>query len=495
MAIAQVHPRSSSHLRATAVRLLELAGGAIASGAVLVLALRAALHFDDSWDSTSYHLPFAAFRAGILTLDDFRPLPHLVEAARSFPPLLDVLRGYTWRITGSIRVLQLFNLAAILALAAFWKRRFALPLRWTVIAVLSVPLLQIGATTLYADPFANCFFAIPLTALTCAYLDRRPLGRDELAIALVALGVAANSKPQFIALGALLFAVLWSHQLFRLGRESRRGELRRALAVAAIASLPVLFTAWRNLAEFGNPLYPFTFTVGGHSLPGMLTTAIWPGPDDLRSAPQPLRWLASVLEIHAWSGHAISYTVDQAPPIPIGSLPTAEQARSPAFRMGGYFAPLVLGLLVWLWSATRAFAARDRLRWWVPFLLTSALVAPLPGSHELRYFSFWILELVFLGFLAAEKARATTVSARVFLIAAFLALGTWTGWRPFGARPYGVQDHIRAHGIDTAVTGADLCFEHRNRDPVLFTHVFHAKGRYRVVDLPPGERCPPASPP
>jgi hypothetical protein len=154
----------------------------------------------------------------------------------------------------------------------------------------------------------------------------------------------------------------------------------------------------------------------------------------------------------------------------------------------------VLGLLVWLWSATKALPGRERLHRWIPLLLTSALVAALPGSHELRYFSFWILELVFLCFLTTGRPREIPAAARAFLLAAFLAVVAWTGGRSFDARPYGVQDHIRAHGIDAAVTGEDLCFEHRNRDPVLFTHLFHAKGRYHVVDLPPGERCPAVAP-
>jgi hypothetical protein len=55
---------------------------------------------------------------------------------------------------------------------------------------------------------------------------------------------------------------------------------------------------------------------------------------------------------------------------------------------------------------------------------------------------------------------------------------------------YSVQDHIKAHGIDKVVTGRDLCLENRNRDTILFTYIFHSSGRYRVVDLPPGQHCP-----
>jgi hypothetical protein len=158
--------------------------------------------------------------------------------------------------------------------------------------------------------------------------------------------------------------------------------------------------------------------------------------------------------------------------------------------MGGYFVPLVLGLLAWLAILTRDRPLRDRLRWFVPPVVMAAILAPLPASNELRYFSFWVVNLIFLCLLAAHRAPADRVPFQSFLMVMFLSVGMLTGWRYFDFRPYSVQDHIAANGFDKAITGHDLCFEHRNRDPLLFTYIFHAKGRYRVVDLAPGERCP-----
>jgi hypothetical protein len=160
--------------------------------------------------------------------------------------------------------------------------------------------------------------------------------------------------------------------------------------------------------------------------------------------------------------------------------------------MGGYFVPLVLGLLAWLMILTKAHPLRERLRWFVPLIVTSIVVAPLPGSNELRYFSFWILNLIFLCLLAAQRVPQSRTMFRSFLLVTFVAVGMVTGWRYFEVRRYSVEDHIKAHGFDQAVTGRDLCFEHRNRDPVLFAYIFHSHGRYRVVDLAPGEHCPPS---
>jgi hypothetical protein len=471
---------------------LNFAGGVIAVAAVVALGLRANLRFDDSWDGTAYHLVFAAFRSGILTLDDLTPIPLIRDLYRGFPPLLDIIRGYTWRITGSILILQNFGLLAVLALTGFWKFNFNLPARWTILAVLSVPLLQIGATTLYVDTFVNCFFAIPLSALTAAFIERRALRRNEAMICLIALAVAANTKLQFVALGFLLLIVLCAYQTLHLVRDKQKRDAWLFIAFAAAASFAVLFTAWRNLIEFGNPLYPMAIAVLGHTLPGTLPTSVWSGPLYLDGRPELVKWLLSVLEFRAFEGRDLMYTIDQHSLIPIGVMPGPDtmRPRPPSFRMGGYFAPLVLGLIAALAISTKDFPPRQRLRWFAAPIVTSVIVAVLPAAHELRYFSFWMLNLIFLCFLAARDASRQHTAFHAFILAVFLSVGMWTGWRYFDFKPYSVQDHIAANGIDRAITGEDICFEHRNRDPILFTYIFHSHGKYRVVDLAPGERCP-----
>jgi len=470
---------------------LDAVGIAVAAAAVLMLCLRAVRHFDDSWDATSYHLVFAAFRAGILTPEDFTPIPLMLDQMyKGFPPLLDIIRGYVWRITGSILLLQLFNLSAIVALAGFWRLCFQLPMQWTLIAILSIPLLQIGATTLYVDAWSNCFFAMPLSALSASFIERRRLTRLELAISGIGLAIAANSKPQFMVLGPVLLLLMLAYQAYRLMQEERRRELLVLAGLSVLASAAICFTVWRNLLLEGNPIYPMTVSILGHQLRGTLPTTIWVGPEYLDGVPQPLKWLLSVLEFRAFEGRDLPYTIDQHATIPIGPVPTHDP-RPPSFRMGGYFAPLVIGLWVWLLIFIRGRTLRDRLRWLTPPILTAALVAPLPGSFELRYFSFLMLNLAFVTFLAAQRSSAPQMPFGAFLLVMFLAVGMLTGWRYFDATPYSVDDHIKAHGFDRAITGHDLCFEHRNRDSLLFTYIFHSSGRYRVVDLAPGEHCPP----
>jgi hypothetical protein len=472
-------------------RRLNTIGAVLAAVAVLLLLLRALGRFDDSWDGTHYHLVFSAFRARILTFETFQPLPFIVSLYNSFPPLLDVVRGYVWRVTGSILILQTFNLAAIAALVTFWKLNFGLSIRWSIIAILSVPLIQISATTLYVDTFVNCIFAIPLSILSVAFIDRRPLTRNEGVLSLVALAVCGNVKPQFVVLGTVLLTVLCIFQTWHLWQQGRRRELGRFLALAAISYLVVPATGIHNLLVHGNPTYPLAISVLGKSLPGMFPLeATWKAPDYLAHVSQPVRWLASILEFRAFEGAEIPYTIDQFNPIPIGTMPDIV-SRPPSMRMGGYFFPLVLALLMWLVVFTRQYIAQERLRWFIPLICVS-FIAFVPGSNELRYYSFWMLTLIFLCFLAANRAHENEYAGLFHgsMLVAFISVGVITGWRYFDPRPYSVQDHIRKHGMDRVVTGQDLCFENRSRDTILFTWIFHAKGHYRVVDLSPGERCP-----
>ncbi len=470
-------------------RRLNVFGAVLAVAAVLLLLVRALSRFDDSWDGTQYHLVFSAFRARILTFETFQPLPFIASFYNSFPPLLDIVRGYVWRITGSILILQSFNLAAIAALVTFWKRRFGLSIRWSIVAILSVPLIQISATALYVDTFVNCIFTIPLSALSVAFIDRRPLSRNEAILSLVALAVCGNVKPQFIVLGTVLLTVLCIFQTWYLSQQGSRKELGCFLGLAAISYLVVPATGIHNLLVYGNPVYPLAISIFGKSLPGMFPPeATWKAPDYLAHVSQPVRWLASILEFRAFEGAEIPYTIDQFNPIPIGTMPDIV-SRPPSMRMGGYFFPLVLTLFMWLVVFTRHYTANERLRWFIPLICVS-FIAFVPGSNELRYYSFWMLILIFLCFLAANRANEYVGLFRGSLVVAFISVGMITGWRYFDPRPYSVQDHIRKHGMDRVVTGQDLCFENRSRDTILFTWIFHNKGHYRVVDLSPGEHCP-----
>jgi hypothetical protein len=170
-------------------------------------------------------------------------------------------------------------------------------------------------------------------------------------------------------------------------------------------------------------------------------------------------------------------------------MPAFDRALPAGTRMGGFFIPFVLGLIAWLAFAVRKCSCSEQIRWFMPIVIASVVLAPLPGSHHLRYSTFWMLNCIFLCFMSEQRSKEVPIVFRAFLLVMFLSVGMITGWRYFDPTPYSVQDHIKAHGIDKMVTGRDLCLENRNRDTVLFTYVFHSSGHYRVIDLPYGQHC------
>src|SRR5829696_116854 len=80
-------------------------------------------------------------------------------------------------------------------------------------------------------------------------------------------------------------------------------------------------------------------------------------------------------------------------PYTLGTADVGPDAKS--LRMGGYFGfYVVFNLLVFAYIV---FRKRDRRAYLfaAAFLIVSVATASLPASHELRYFSFWMLMLVF----------------------------------------------------------------------------------------------------
>src|SRR6185295_15663238 len=88
-------------------RSVEIAGSIMAIGAMVVVALRAALRLELRWDTFMYHLPFAARRAGLGV--PYESPPYLQACFNGLPPLPEFLQAVLWRITGSINATGVLN--------------------------------------------------------------------------------------------------------------------------------------------------------------------------------------------------------------------------------------------------------------------------------------------------------------------------------------------------------------------------------------------------
>jgi hypothetical protein len=130
---------------------------------------------------------------------------------------------------------------------------------------------------------------------------------------------------------------------------------------------------------------------------------------------QPLKWILSILEFHALDSRYTPYT--------LGMADVGPDAKS--LRMGGYFGfYVVFNLLV---LAYIVFRKRDRRAYLfaAAFLIGSVATASLPASHELRYFSYWMLLLVFANIYFVFGSYFPDPTLRFVLFAAAISATTF----------------------------------------------------------------------
>ena len=292
--------------------------------------------------------------------------------------------------------------------------------------LLAVPLVQIHATSTYVDLPANLAAAAGILAMAAFLRDARPFGFARILVLLGCLAIAANGKPQMIAVATPAWALFALAAFGKLAAKRAVGPFRPgrpgswlglvclvALAGAVIAAKPI-----ENTINHANPLYPVRLSLLGVSLEGPVegehigSDSI---ADEWRPVPSPLRWLASVLEFGAYAYRPLPWTYDQGycpDMLALRDCGTSEGQKvlmgGVAFRMGGYFAAYVLALVAFLgWSLARSDARTRRVLLTV-FLSTTFLASVLPRSHELRYYLFWMIVLVALCLISGFSGLSAT---------------------------------------------------------------------------------------
>jgi hypothetical protein len=499
------------------VRSARLVDGALRllAAAVLAFALVTALHdCSQAWDSWYYHLPFAARLAGIVPGDVF--VFHAANEARfaGFPLLGERVQGLLWRATGRPESANLVALASVPLLAWFLRRRFAVPLHLSVLALFAVPLVYTHATSAYVDLPANAALSVALLLAIASYASPAAVTPRTLASAGAAAAIAANMKALLHPLAALAIVALALRAMPALVRDLRGDTARsgvgparedaagrspltaRARALLTLLAvgvgLPVIFaTPLANLVAHGNPYYPLRMTLLGHVLPG--TEAPYASsPPWLADAPRPLRFLCSLLEIGVRPiTDERRWTVDQWMP-----------DDSTGNRMGGFFgAYVVVNLLLLAWRAARERSGEARAAAG-GFAIFSVALSWMPQSHELRYYLCWMIVLVGTNLWLACRpgapdapARGRAIGVGAALALAFVLVVTRAAYvLPVGSRFEGLlASKVPAGALDSIADGERVCVR---REPwnLLWAATFHAPKRYVVVEAEDAEGCGSARP-
>lgn len=452
---------------------------ALASFALIVV--RTLTTVDPYWDTLAYHWPFAARLSGLCDGDCYSLSRTLEQRYEGFPLLLHAVRGFFWRLTGSPATGNLLNVALLLALGGYLKHRFSVPLAWSWLAFIAIPEVQIQLSSSYVDVPTNAAVTLALMVLLRMLVQRDADHRLDVALALAALGFAAQSKFQMIPIALAVWLVITALAM----REPSLLRARRSFVVAgvlglggAVVLLPKLVL---NGVNFGNPFYPVEILLGPIHLPGVESMAPSTSVSDaLVDWPAPVRWLASVFEFDAFRARYLPWTVGQ------GDV----SQSSPSFRMGGYFVAYVLGALALIgWGARATSTAK----WAAALIIVLSLIcAWTPMSHELRYNLFWMLTLgactMALGhsrvFASSQQAVYRRISHGLVLIAG-LSVVLMTGGAYLRVDGPNLADLLQpTHAAVAEVPdGGILCVLNRHPYGFLYASVFHPSRHYQTKSL------------
>jgi len=455
----------------------------------VLVVIRALRTVDTNWDTLQYHWAYAARAAGLCDSSCFVMDYGTEQRYLAFPMLFHTMYGVLWRIFGTPAAGHAATIAVVVALIVYLWRRFAVPLAWSWLALLAIPLVQIHLSTSYVDLAANAALTLGIFALLRICVARDPSMRLDIAVGWIALTMAAGAKLLLIAPAALVWMVLVIVVARRRWQRERRVPWAMAIGLAALGAVSILPQFALNIWHFHNPFYPVEMRIAGIHLPGteslkviqhtMSVSAKW------TDSPSWVRWVASVFEFDAFRGRDMPWTADQ------GDVPQS----SPSFRMGGYFCIYVLGLLAILLARARSRESRPML---VALAVATVACALLPNSHELRYYLFWMLLLVgavlvlaFSPSLASGLQRETAGMTRALVLLSLTGVILMTGAHYLMTKGITIEDLVTPTNaiVDALPPGATLCVAHTNRSAILYAQMFHPGHSIHVRSID-GERAP-----
>jgi hypothetical protein len=365
-------------LAARAIRPLEWAGGTIALAAMVLVGLRSALHLELRWDTFYYHLPFAAMRAHLGV--PYLPQPDTAALYQGYPPLVELLQGILWRLSGTVHATGIVNYVALLVFLYFCWKHLGASLWLLTLLVLTTPMVLIHAATSYIDLFTEATLAIGTAGVLSMLLFNRWDDRRLLLWTLSGTTLAAWSKYTASAPVLLVFMVL----LFRYGtwlrnpitRQKALAQLRPVLLAMIVAALPMA----KNEVLYGNPTWPVQPPVFGNHFPStfdMQRERRTQAPPMFAGASQSELFFRSLFEIH----HPTSYPNRERWIIDQGNAWIA-------YRSGGFWVIAVITGAVS--AALLGFLHTRRAGWRMTavILFLWCFVSILPQSHYLRYFMF-----------------------------------------------------------------------------------------------------------
>ncbi|MGI9861773.1 hypothetical protein SDD30_10380 [Moorella naiadis] len=265
-----------------------------------------------AWDSLYYHLTAAAtwLQAGRIVLSPY------TLWANVYPMNTELLFAWNLLLTGSDLLVDLtqlpFALAGGLAVYALGRQAGLKQAGSAVAGALFflTPIVLIQSKTCYVDV---AFAAMFLVGYYFAWRYYHSPRRGYLLLTALAAGLVTGMKASAAPYVAVIFAIVLAGD-WRAGQEDGQPAWCRMLISAAIFAMAILlwggFWYLRNWLAYGNPLYPFTIRILGHTL--------WPGEGSVAglvmagNTPPELVGLPTWQQLlRSWQEVVAPYTFDQ----------------------------------------------------------------------------------------------------------------------------------------------------------------------------------------
>lgn len=399
--------------------------------ALLLLVLLVAKSIVDPtipWDSWGYHFPFSAQLMGMNKSNHFFIIdPVLKPRFDGFPLLAEFIQGLLWKFTGNIKLTALISSVSFVAFIVLVSKKIPASFAKLTFGLLAIPLIAIHAASTYIDLFFS--IAISLQFVGLIFMEKVLRGDEDdksrkingwLIVCVLAAIVAGNTKlwaPAIVLANTFIFLiyVVVKRDKYR----SSKNLCRRIAFFLLLGALLSCGTFGKNFIEHKNPFYPINY-----SIPSLGVTFAgpeseykdYPGyADNLGITARVVYFATSVTEVD-WLIRGVM------PKFNIDSSAGDQPKRFHSARTGGFFSLLVLSCATFLVVIYRKLKKSDKNKDIIFSLYSFAgltlFTSLMPQSHELRYFLYWSIILVFIVVYAAsflpQNSRLPAVITKIF---------------------------------------------------------------------------------
>jgi hypothetical protein len=382
------------------------------------------------FDSWAYHFPFSAKMFQINNYSESFLLDKTLQIRYDgFPLLAEALQGLLWISSSSISATTLINsiplIIFILCAAAYGGASFPI----LVFGILAIPLVAIHATSSYIDLFFGIGLAFQYLAAVIIFqilgdgLNKRRL-LAWIGVYLLAAFWAGNTKMwgPIISLGISFFlfiAVIYTHRT-----HYTKKVFSKILYIVIITVVLTCGSFIKNLILYNNPIYPIAYNIPVLNLQLKGPEAeykSYPGyAENYGLLRRPIYFFLSVTEFD-WKIREIPafYSLEMG----IGDSPKKYLPARTGGWWGIYIVVSVSLTLIFFLLKKCIRLSRGHLAVFpiTLFCFLTCMTAFMPQSHELRYFLYWPIILIFnLAYLVKglNLVRLITVPA-IFLYMEF----------------------------------------------------------------------------